>query len=144
MIVGLDWDGTVCETPRDVDVDDVEDLLAKCRPRPRMIERIAELHAGGHVLDVVTARGPHVRPATELQIAEWLTPLGVQLRSVHHRPRLVFDYSDYVPDKTHRLRQLKTDVYVGDRAEDMAAALRAGARFLWFNELEENGLQVTA
>ncbi|MHB1262064.1 MAG: HAD family hydrolase [Thermoplasmatota archaeon] len=139
MNILFDVDGTLCTTPRDVDHDDPASLLAKCLPRRRVLDRLHDLAALDHSLGVVTARGPHVADITKAQLNAWLGPLAKRL-VVRHRPRLLFDWSHYVSDKQRSIKDLDGDVYVGDRAEDQAAALRAGARFLWDHEFEANGL----
>ncbi len=138
MIIGWDVDGTLCDTPANVDYDDEASLLAGCKPRIPMLMRVGELAACGHVMDVVTARGPGVQNATLAQLGAWLP--DVQFRHVHHRPRLVFDAKHYVQDKADSLRRLGTEIYIGDRHEDRAAALTAGARFLWHWQVEARGL----
>lgn len=139
VMVVLDWDGTVCDTPEDVDHDDASDLLARCQPRPAVVQRIREILGLGHDVAVVTGRGPHVAHATRAQADAWLQDLSPRLQLVH-RPRLVFDWRHYVQDKERSIRDLRGDVYIGDRPEDRAAALRAGARFLWAHEFEAHGL----
>lgn len=142
MIVLFDLDGTICDTPAGVDYDDPASLLALCKPRPRVLERMHDLVAMGHQLGVVTARGPHVADISKAQLNAWLGPLA-KLFIVRHRPRLLFDWGHYVADKQRSIHELAAGqdaVYVGDRAEDKAAALRAGARFLWDHEFEARGL----
>lgn len=140
MIVGLDWDGTCSHTPHGIDMDDAQALLAHCRPNQAVLDRCVELSLGGHELVVITARGPHVAHATAAQVDEWIHEAGGQVRHIRHRPRLLFDMSHYVPDKEASLRELGVEIYIGDRREDRAAALRAGARFLWPHQLVEHGL----
>lgn len=137
MIIVFDLDGTLCDTPEGTDYDDVADLLAKCRPRAAVLERVRELARLGHDLAVVTARGPHVAAATKQQLHQWLA--GVEL-VVRHRPRLDFGWQHYVSDKEAQYRQLGAHITVGDRAEDKAAGLRAGCRFVWDWEFETHGI----
>ncbi|MFA5943705.1 MAG: HAD family hydrolase [Candidatus Thermoplasmatota archaeon] len=139
MNILFDLDGTLCDTPAGVDYDDPASLLGACTPRARVLERLHDLAALDHNLGVVTARGPHVSDITKAQLRRWLGPLAERL-VVRHRPRLTFDWGDYVVDKQRSIRELGCDVYVGDRAEDKAAALRAGALFLWDHEFEATGL----
>lgn len=139
MLIGLDWDGTVCQVPVGTDMDNATQLLAVCTPRPGVVRRIREAAGLGHTFCVVTARGPHTAQATRAQLDAWLPDLSPHIQ-VRHRPRLVWDYRDWIPDKQRSLRDLKVDVYVGDHNEDRAAALRAGCRFLWDHEFELHGL----
>lgn len=142
MIILFDWDGTLCETPPGIDYDDEPSLLARCSPRIRGLEHVRAAAAAGHQVGVVTARGPHVANATRAQLQAWLPDIVQSLVGVHHRPRLVFDLRHYVADKEASIRQLGGQVYVGDRDEDRAAALRAGARFLWDHQWEQHGLRL--
>jgi phosphoglycolate phosphatase-like HAD superfamily hydrolase len=138
MNVISDLDGTLCNTPPGIDYDDPEQLLARCTPRLEVLQRFTALHPE-HRLSVVTARGRHVAHASRQQLQAWLPALGEDLR-VYHRPRLLFDARHWVNDKAAQIRQLEGRVYIGDRPEDRAAALRAGARFLWDWEFEAHGL----
>lgn len=137
--VFFDLDGTLCHTPEDIDHDDVRALIDRCTPREQAIAKVRELHALGHQLGIITGRGPHVRAATTAQLHAWLPEIAADI-IVHHRPRLVFDWHHYIGDKEHVMRLEAVDVYVGDRAEDKAAALRAGARFVWDHTFEAHGL----
>lgn len=137
MIILTDWDGTVCITPPGTNYEDVDELLARCTPRLRVIERLAAAAAAGHQVGIVTARGQHVATATRQQAAAWLP--DVELVGMRHRPRLVYDQVHYVPDKERAIRDLRGALYIGDRTEDRAAALRAGARFAWDWEWERHG-----
>lgn len=139
MIIFFDLDGTLCDTPTGIDHEDANALLAQCKPRPRVLQRIQQLAALGHRLGIVTQRGHQVRLTTYQQLWSWLGELTDDLH-VHHRTRLIFDWTFYVPDKEAALRKEHAEIYVGDRLEDKAAALRAGAVFLWAHEFEAHGL----
>lgn len=139
MRIYADLDGTLCDTPEGVDHDSADDLLAKCKPKARALQHLLDAHSLGHDVGIVTARGHHVQHPTFQQLRAWLGDLG-DVIPVYFRRRLIFDWTHYVPDKEHHLRRQRVDVYVGDRPEDRAAALRAGARFLWAHEFEQYGL----
>ena len=139
MNICFDLDGTLCDTPSDANWEDSSDLARRCRPRPRMLQRLVEVRTMGHRVGIVTARGPHCRVDTRQQVIEWLGPLGAAM-PIALRPRIDFSWEHYIDDKATALRRLRADVYVGDRAEDRAAALRAGARFLWDHQFHDHGI----
>jgi phosphoglycolate phosphatase-like HAD superfamily hydrolase len=137
MIIALDLDGTLCNTPEGINYEDEAEILARCTPRYGVIARVLELHALGHDLAVVTARGPQVANATKRQLRDWLGDLNLVVR---HRPRIDFSWQHYVADKEEQFRKLGADICIGDRPEDKAAALRANAHFLWDWEFETHGI----
>lgn len=139
MNVWFDLDGTLCDTPSDIDHDDAASILARCQPRLRALARVLEVMRMGHGVGIITGRGAHIAAATREQLQAWLGHQSPAVAIVH-RPRLVFDWSHYVADKETQLRRHGVDVYVGDRNEDRAAALRAGAAFLWAHDFERDGL----
>ena len=139
MKIYFDLDGTLCDTPSDANWEDSADLARRCKPRQRMLERIVELRAMGHRVGIVTARGLHCRVDTRQQLIAWLGPLGAAM-PILHRPRIDFSWEHYIDDKTAALKRERADVYVGDRSEDRAAALRAGARFLWDHQFHDHGI----
>lgn len=138
MRVFSDLDGTLCHTPAGIDYDDAAQLLAHCRPRPAAIQELVAAHRLDHDVGILTYRGAHVADTTHQQLAAWLGDVDLV---VEHRPRLLFDWAHYVPDKEAILRRHQVDVYIGDRCEDRAAALRAGARFIWDRDWEAHGLR---
>lgn len=135
----FDLDGTLCDTPADIDHDDVRDLIDRCTPRQAALLRLRQVHALGHKVGIITGRAPYVRAATAHHLAQWLPGLHHDL-VVHHRPRLAFDWRLYIEDKERLLRLEGADIYIGDRDEDQAAALRAGCRFVRASDFEAHGL----
>ena len=139
MRIFFDVDGTLCHT-RKVDFDDPQGLLSACTPRPAALQELLAAHRLGHDVGILTYRGPHVAETTRAQLRSWLGAVAEDL-VVEHRPSLAFDWSHYIPDKEAVLRRHGVDVYVGDRSEDRAAALHAGAAFIWDRDWEAHGLR---
>lgn len=56
MRIWFDLDGTLCDTPDDIDHDDAQAILARCTPRPQALAHVKELLRLGHGIGIITGR----------------------------------------------------------------------------------------
>ncbi len=137
-----DLDGTLCTTPPGTDLASVEDLLARCTPRPELVRVARQLLRRGHPTRILTARSISVAAATRAQVRAWFEADAERIH-VDHSPRLQFEFKFWIQDKVDSIRRApgQVKIKVGDRSQDRIAAESAGALFVWDHAVKIRGIQ---
>ena len=100
MIIYVDIDGTICNTPRAM----VSWDYLNSKPRQKQIDKINKLYDEGNEIIYWTARGGHSglnwKPFTEYQLTNW----GCKYTRIEEQKKPSYDL--FICDKTKRIEEI--------------------------------------